>query len=141
LYTFWISTDDNYLADHISRDREVAFLTALPCSDFLSVPLSECKRHPEAGRVKHLSSDDDPGMAALRQLLATYASNNLLDGPNRGVGVGGDAQLLSISYEFTTIYDGLPPELSASVEFFHGVVCKATHCEKNLCISGQIALY
>ena len=116
LNTFWISTDDNYLADHISRDREVAFLAALPSAEFLSVPLSECMRHPGAGRVKHLSSDDDPGMAALRQLLATYASNNMLDGPSRGVGVGGDAQLLSIPYEFTTIYDGLPPELFASVD-------------------------
>ena len=54
LNTFWISTDDNYLADHISRDREVAFLAALPSAEFLSVPLSECMRHPGAGRVKHL---------------------------------------------------------------------------------------
>jgi hypothetical protein len=116
LATFWISTTDNYLSDHLSRDREAEFLFALPDSKFLSVPFSELKRHPEAGRRRHLSSDDDPGMAALRQLLQSYSSNSLFDGPSRGVGVGGDAQLLSISYDFCTIYDGLPPELFSTVD-------------------------
>ena len=55
-------------------------------------------------------------MAALRQLTEGYSSNNLRDGPNRGAGVGGDAQLLSISYPTTTIWDGLPAELEEEVD-------------------------
>ena len=116
LCTFWISSEDNFLADHLSRDREGAFLWAVPGAQFVTVPFSEIRRHPDAGRRKRLPADEDPGMAALRQLLQTYSSNSDLDGPNRGVGVGGDAQLLSISYEFTTIYDGLPVELGAAVD-------------------------
>jgi hypothetical protein len=111
LHTYWIASEDNFLADHLSRDREDDFLRMLPSSDFLVVPLTEIKRHPEAGRTRLLPAEEDRGMAALRQLLSSYSSNTMLDGPSRGVGVGGDSQLLSISYEFTTIYDGLPPEL------------------------------
>ena len=116
LITFWISTHDNILADHLSRDREEAFLAALPAANFVVVPVSELERAADAGRLKHLPSSEDPGMAALRQLLQTYSSNQSLDGPNRGVGVGGDAQLLSISYDFTTIYEGLPPELETELD-------------------------
>ena len=89
---------------------------ALPAAKFLVVPFSELKRHPDAGRTLTLSSHTDPGMAALRQLTEGYSSNNLRDGPNRGVGVGGDAQLLSISYPTTTIWDGLPAELEEEVD-------------------------
>ena len=116
LQPFWISTEDNFLPDHLSRAREAAFLAALQACNFLVVPFSEVKRHPDAGRVHTFSSCPEPGMAALRQLLEGYDSNNLRDGPSRGAGVGGDAQLLSISYPTTSIYDGLPPELEESVD-------------------------
>ena len=119
LCTFWISTDDNYLADHLSRNREHDFLlrwSTLPGDKFFLIPGTRLKRAPDAGRRKQLPADEDPGMAALRQLLKTFSSNISLDGPNRGVGVGGDAQLLSISYDFTTIYDGLPPDLESELD-------------------------
>ena len=116
LQMFWISTVDNFLADHLSRAREAEFLSVLPSAEFLVVPFSELKRHPGAGRTLTLSSHRDPGMAALRQLTEGYSSNNLRDGPNRGAGVGGDAQLLSISYPTTTIWDGLPAELEEEVD-------------------------
>ena len=104
LQPFWIATEDNFLADHLSRGRVAAFLAALPTADFLVVPFSEIKQHPEAGRVHTFSSVQDPGMAALRQLLVGCSSNSMRDGPSRGAGVGGDAQLLSISYPTTSIY-------------------------------------
>lgn len=111
LNTFWISTDDNFLSDHLSRDREDMFLMVLPDSKFVVVPMSELRRAEDAGRVKCLPDNEDPGMDALRQLLAGCSSNNLRDGPSRGPGVGGDAQILSVSYDFTTIYEGLPPDV------------------------------
>ena len=114
LSTFWISTHDNYLADDLSRDREHEFLlrwATLPGERFFLIPGVRLRRAPDAGRHKQLPADEDPGMAALRQLLQTFSSNSCLDGPNRGAGVGGDAQLLSISYDFTTVYEGLPPDL------------------------------
>lgn len=114
--TYWLSTHDNYLADHLSRDREQDFLDALPASGFLTVSLDAVHRAEGCGRVKTLPDNPDPGMAALRQLLQEYSSNVSLDGPNRGAGVGGDAQLLSISYEFTTIYEGLPPECESMLD-------------------------
>ena len=49
-------------------------------------------------------------MHALRQLLKTYGSNYAGDGPSRGHGVGGDAQLLSLRYSQTSLFEGLPPE-------------------------------
>ena len=116
LNTFWISTDDNFLSDHLSRDREDMFLMVLPDSKFVVVPMSELHRAKDAGRVKHLPENEDPGMDALRQLLQGCSSNNLLDGPNRGPGVGGDAQILSVSYDFTTIYEGLPPDLAGELD-------------------------
>ena len=116
LQPFWIATEDNFLADHLSRGRVAAFLAALPTANFLVVPFSEIKQHPEAGRVHTFSSAQDPGMAALRQLLVGCSSNSMRDGPSKGAGVGGDAQLLSISYPTTSIYEGLPPELEESVD-------------------------
>ena len=116
LQPFWICSEDNFLPDHLSRAREAEFLKALANCDFLVVPFSEIKRHPDAGRVHTFSSSPEPGMAALRQLLEGHSSNTLRDGPSRGAGVGGDAQLLSISYPTTSIYEGLPPELEESVD-------------------------
>ena len=49
-------------------------------------------------------------MAALRQTTKHYSSNYTGDGPNRGPGVGGDAQLLSISYTPASVFVGLLPQ-------------------------------
>ena len=111
LQTYWLSTHANYLSDDLSRNREDAFLARVFDSGFLAEGVTQLQRHPKAGRVVHLP-DVNPshGMSALRQLLDCYRSNNLKDGPSRGPGVGGDAQLLSLSYSQCTIFDGLPIE-------------------------------
>ena len=114
LAPFWISSEDNYLADHLSRDRELMFLTLVHCGEFLLESARPICRMPDAGRIVHF---DRPGsLAALRQLLDTYSSNSLKDGPVRGAGVGGDAQLLSIAYTPSSVYTGLPMELMSRLE-------------------------
>ena len=111
LQPYWLSSEDNYLADHLSRGRVQAFLEALPGSGFLRVSVYDCRFHPDAGRKVVLDDDSDGGgMRALRQLTDAYSSNTMKDGPARGVGVGGDAQLLSVTYPAGSIFDGLPPE-------------------------------
>ena len=109
LLPYWLCSEDNYLADDLSRDRESSFLSR--AYDFV-LPHCSLIRHPEAGRVV-TSADNDyvDAMKALRQLLKSYKSNYTGDGPVRGAGVGGDAQLLSIQYPYTTIFDGCPAEL------------------------------
>lgn len=107
LDTFWISTSDNYLADHLSRDREEEFLAGVGQAGFVR-PGSPLVRSQGAGAVVNFS-DGDPGMAALRQLLRSYSSNTMLDGPSGRS--RGDAQVLSVSYPPGSILDGLPPEL------------------------------
>ena len=106
---YWLSSEDNYLADDLSRDREPSFI--LRAYDFV-LPAFPLIRHPDAGRVV-TSADNDyvDAMKALRQLLKTYKSNYTGDGPVRGAGVGGDAQLLSIQYPYATIFDGCPVDL------------------------------
>jgi hypothetical protein len=114
LAPFRISSADNYLADALSRDGEDMFLSLVHVDEFLSDTARPIRRMPDAGRVVHI---DRPGsMSALRQLLVTCSSNNLRDGPVSGVGVGGDAQLLSIGYTPSSIYTGLPIELMARME-------------------------
>jgi hypothetical protein len=114
LSPFWISTVDNFLADHLSRDREELFLHLVHTGDFLLDTARPIWRSEGAGRVVHC---DRPGsMAALRQILDTYSSNCSKDGPSRGVGVGGDAQLLSIAYTPSSIYTGLPVERMGRLE-------------------------
>ena len=109
LLPYWLCSEDNYLVDDLSRDRESSFLSR--AYDFV-LPHCSLIRHPEAGRVV-TSADNDyvDAMKALRQLLKSYKSNYTGDGPVRGAGVGGDAQLLSIQYPYTTIFDGCPADL------------------------------
>ena len=109
LQPYWISSKDNYLADDLSRDREQSFLDK--AYDFVSsgFPLI---RHPDAGRVVTLADNDyNDAMSGLRQLLKSYSSNDIGDGPSRGKGVAGDAQLLSIPFHHGSIFEGLPLEL------------------------------
>ena len=118
LSPFWISSEDNYLSDHLSRDREVAFLILVHTVDFLSDTSRPIRRMDGAGRIVQC---DRPGsMTVLRQLLDGYSSNVNKDGamkvilrlrggmPSRGAGVGGDAQLLSIAYTPASLFEGLP---------------------------------
>ena len=109
LQPFWISTHDNYLADDLSRDREGQFLERVAHAGLLQ-PGVQLQRHPEAGRTVNFSEGPLDAMAALRQTTKHYSSNYTGDGPNRGPGVGGDAQLLSISYTPASVFVGLLPQ-------------------------------
>ena len=114
LAPFWISTVDNWLSDHLSRGRELAFLHGVHTSEFLLDSARPIHRLEGAGRT--VSFDRPSSMSVLRQLLDTYSSNSRKDGPSRGAGVGGDAQLLSIQYSQSSIYDGLPLEFHSRLE-------------------------
>ena len=106
---YWISTVDNDLADDLSRGLVSKFLEN--AHDFV-LPDCVCVAHESAGSVATLADCDySVAMAALRQTLKTFRSNAIGDGPSRGAGVGGDAQLLSIPFDRTSIFDGCPPEL------------------------------
>jgi hypothetical protein len=105
---YWLSSEENYLADDLSRDRELSFISR--AYDFV-MPHFPLVRHPDAGRVVTLAANDYlDAMKVLRQTLKQYSSNYTGDGPSRGAGVGGDAQLLSISYAPASVFDGCPPE-------------------------------
>ena len=108
---YWLPSKENYLADALSRrDGLAAFLSR--AYDFVEAGRMLAAHH-DAGRVVTLADNDYlDAMQALRQLLKQYSSNYAGDGPVRGAGVGGDAQLLSIQYPYTSIFEGLPPELA-----------------------------
>ena len=84
---FWLATDKNVLADHLSRDREHDFLAAAAALGFLA----------DGVDVTCVAS------RTLRQLGPGYASNNLRDGPR-----GWTAQQVSVTYGRTDLYRGLP---------------------------------
>ena len=50
---FWISSEDNFLADHLSRNRIAEFLSDVYNSGFWS-PCTPCLRHPESGAVRRI---------------------------------------------------------------------------------------
>ena len=113
LQMFWLSTHDNFLADHLSRDRHEEFLQEVPSAGLLrpgAVP------QPVAGAGRVVALDEASAMRGLRQLLTGCSSNSLRDGPGRGHGVRGDAQLLSVHYDTVSLFDGLPPELEERVD-------------------------
>ena len=108
---WWLSSEDNFLTDDLSRGRPGACFARLEGAGFLEVPVHCVRLHPEAGRTVTLQDDQrGAAMQHLRQTLKTYKSNYTGDGPNRGAGIGGDAQLLSVQYETCSILDGLPLE-------------------------------
>jgi hypothetical protein len=133
LQTYWISTHDNFLADSLSRLRIDLFWEQLKASSFLKVPFSDFYLYPDAGRTVTMEIHHRrDAMSTLRHLLDSYKTRPEPEGitnrqlmqrdeksdstihpgmPNRGAGIGGDAQLLSISYPYATIYQGLPPQL------------------------------
>jgi len=53
---YWLSSEDNYLSDHLSRGREEHFLREVHSSGFLS-PGSSVTRLEGAGRVRHIPED------------------------------------------------------------------------------------
>ena len=125
LEPYWISSEDNLHADLLSRQNIEKFLEV--AHDFVSVGASLCM-HASAGTVATFADCDySVAMGALRQTLKTFSSNYTGDGPSyllvllsllvvvhaptRGAGVGGDAQLLSIPYDRTSVFNGCPPEL------------------------------
>jgi hypothetical protein len=143
LMPYWISTHLNTLADDLSRDRLSSFLRRedeLAAFLFAGAVL-QC--HPQAGRVLGFDDPRYDGMQALRQLLKYYSSNYGGDGPSRGHGVGGDAQLLSLRYSQTSLFEGLPPEyherldevldnrlaLSSRDKMMTGVARWSAHCQ------------
>lgn len=111
LAPYWLASAENYLADALSRRNGLeAFLSR--AYEFVEAGCI-LRAHHEAGRTVTLADNDYlDAMQALRQLLKGYSSNYGGDGPVRGAGVGGDAQLLSIQYPYTSIFEGLPPELA-----------------------------
>ena len=112
LDSFWLSSEDNILSDDLSRFRIGAFLARFSCSPFLGAPVSQIRAVEGAGRTATFDDDQrGTAMHALRQTLKTYSSNFRKDHPNRGKGVGGDAQLLSLSFHQCSLLDGLPLEL------------------------------
>ena len=108
---YWLGTLENVHADDLSRNREAHFLSI--AYDFVHWNGGRLlQRHPEAGRTLTLADNVYANSSrALHQLLRSYRSNDLGDGPTRGAGVGGDAQVLSIPFTWTSIFDGLPPEM------------------------------
>lgn len=116
---YYISSGDNYLADSLSRFEVSDFLAQIYSSGFL-LRDAVVRLHPEAGRtVTFDRSSDANDLRALRQLLRTYSSNVDLDGASASRasgGLGGIAQLLSVSYPPSSIWDGLPLDEVERVE-------------------------
>ena len=115
LQPFWLSTHANYLSDHLSRDREGEFLSRVRFDGFVQ-PHVHLHRHPEAGRVVDFADLHVDARPALNQTGVRYSSNVSRDGPSRGRGVGGGAQLLSLSFHQASIYDGILPDYQARVD-------------------------
>ena len=115
LQPFWLSTHANYLSDHLSRDREGEFLSRVRFDGFVQ-PCVHLHRHPEAGRVVDFSDLHVDARGTLSQTGVRYSSNVSRDGPSRGRGVGGDAQLLSLAFQQASIYDGILPDFQARID-------------------------
>ena len=113
LQTFWISTTDNFLADHLSRDREKDFLSEVLSSEFWSSDVTP-KRAPDAARVVTMAARDPTGARnAARQVGREYRSNEAGDGPSRATV---DPQQHSVPHSRACIWVGLPEPLVPSVE-------------------------
>ena len=113
LQPFWLCSEDNYLADDLSRGRIESFLARVHASGALRAG-ALLFPHPGAGRCVTFGDADaraDP-MTALRQLLKTYKSNYAGDGPTRV----GDAQHVSVSYSRASVFHGVPPEFMGRLD-------------------------
>lgn len=139
LSSTWISSEDNELADDLSRDREVTFLQRAVASGFWHldvVPL----RHPQAGRTRTFAVAVDPlgpardvfpghGRAAAEEpALASDVAGDEDEGPVlegnheprsclRLHGAGGVTRFSdSVPHPHATLTEGLPAELLTDLE-------------------------
>ena len=86
---YWLSTDDNLLADLLSRKRLESFWHYLSISCFLDDGFTlQCM----------------PGSGHAKQLGVGYSSNTLRDGPSHRISS-------SVPYARSSLYSGLPGEL------------------------------
>jgi hypothetical protein len=110
---FWLPSEENVEADHLSRDREDAFLESVAARDVL-LEGAVLRRHPRCGEVRRLPDYSvDVVAGALHQLDDGYSSNNLKDGPRQS---GNPRQSSTIVYPRTTIWVGMPAALVARVD-------------------------
>jgi hypothetical protein len=106
LDSFWLSSEDNLLADDLSRDREADFLRHAYATGFWHAGVTPV-RHLACGARRTLSQQERPdALHALRQLLDTYSSNADKDGPT-----GGPRFADSVPHARCALTEGLPGEL------------------------------
>ena len=68
--SYWISSEDNYLADDLSRGRLGAFFARLQGSGFLEVPIDQVRLRPDAGRK--VTFDDNQRGTAMWMCVEKY---------------------------------------------------------------------
>ena len=109
---FWLPSEENIEADHLSRGREADFLEAVLARSFL-VEGAVLRRDPRCGEVRKLPDYSvDVVATALRALEEGNCANNLRDGPGGHRALQSD----SVSYPRTTIWYGMPPGLVERVD-------------------------
>ena len=92
LQFFWLSSEANVLADHLSRDRESEFLRVCATMGYWAEGVL-ASRHSNAGHVRHIGK--------------AFADCTDGDGPGLGKGL---LQMLSVSYPRATLDYDLPEE-------------------------------
>lgn len=97
LRMFWLSTHDNLLADHLSRNREGEFLTACAARGHWGAGAGV--RHPQAGHTRCLGKGERSDVAG--------------DGPGLGKGI---AQLLSVTYPRASLWADLDAETAHELD-------------------------
>ena len=125
LDSFWLSTEDNFLPDHLSRDREVECLRAAFESGFWPeglIPL----RHSEAGETRTFSEDESRGGTRFSLEFLPHAqfvygggasSTGLEDPQIRLRGAGPRMTFNStVPYSRASLFQGLPPGFEPRVE-------------------------
>jgi hypothetical protein len=112
LETFWLSTADNFLADHLSRDREWDCLRAAFQSMFWVdrlIPL----RHERAGEVRTFGSDQRVTHNFLPHAQFEY-------GGDTGTRLRGGAPRMTfnstVPYARASLFEGLPPGFEHRIE-------------------------
>ena len=103
---FWLSSEDDFLADLLSRCRLEEFWHRVSVSGFWATPHYEGVRcYPDTGKPRTFRSPT--------QTEGTYSSSVNKDGP--GAGARG-SQSMSVPHSRASIWDGLPGECHSRVE-------------------------
>ena len=97
LRMFWLSTHDNVLADHLSRNREDEFLEA--CKMMGHWGGGSGIRHPQAGHTRCLGKGEKSDVAG--------------DGPGLGKGI---ATVLSVTYPRASLWADLEKDTADSLD-------------------------